>query len=39
MEDDVSAISTTDILSEQEDDPEFQKFKAASSPNGLYDPD
>jgi hypothetical protein len=29
MEDDVSALSTADILSEQADDPEFQTFKAA----------
>jgi hypothetical protein len=38
-EGDVSALSTADLLSEQEDDPECQKFKAASSLNGLYDLD
>jgi Integrase zinc binding domain len=38
-EDDVSALSTADLLSEQADDPECQSFKAASSLNGLYDLD
>jgi hypothetical protein len=39
MEDDVRALSTADILSEQADDPECQTFKAASSLNGLCDLD
>jgi hypothetical protein len=38
-EDDVSAISTADLLSQAADDPECQRFKAASSLNGLYDLD
>jgi Integrase zinc binding domain len=38
-EDDVSALSTADLLSEQADDPECQRFKAASSLHGLYDLD
>jgi Integrase zinc binding domain len=36
---DVSALSTADLLSEQADDLECQRFKAVSSLNGLYDLD
>jgi transposase InsO family protein len=39
MEDDVSALSTEDLISEQAADPEFQTVKAASALNGLYDLD
>jgi hypothetical protein len=38
-EDDVSELSTADLLSEQADDLECQRFKAASSLYGLYDLD
>jgi hypothetical protein len=39
MENDVSALYTADLLSEQADDPECRTFKAASSLNGLNDLD
>jgi hypothetical protein len=38
-EDDVSALYTADLISEQADDPECQKFKDTSTLNGLYDLD
>jgi hypothetical protein len=38
-EDDVSALSTADILVEQAEDPECQLFRATASRNGLYDLD
>jgi hypothetical protein len=39
MEDAVSALSTSNLLSEQADDPECHKFKATSFLNGLHDLD
>jgi hypothetical protein len=39
MENDVSALSTADLISEQADYSERQTFKVASSLNGLYDLD
>jgi transposase InsO family protein len=38
-EDDVSALSTADLLAEQAEDPECQRFRATASRNGLYDLD
>jgi Integrase zinc binding domain len=38
-EDDVSALSAADLLSEKADDPEYQKFKDLLSLNGLYELD
>jgi hypothetical protein len=37
--DDVSALSTADLLSERAEDPEYQMSKTASPVNGLYDLD
>jgi hypothetical protein len=35
-EDDVSALSTADLLAEQAEDPKCQRFRATMSRNGLY---
>jgi Integrase zinc binding domain len=39
IEDDVSVLSTDDLLSEQTEDSKCQNVTAESSPNGLYDLD